>query len=43
VGKGNIRELLLSHWNHEKPSNLAIWSRNPAPLIADLTGLSCTR
>ncbi len=30
VGKGNIRQRLLSHWDHEKPGDLAIWDRNPA-------------
>ena len=30
VGKGNIRQRLLSHWDHKKPGDLAIWDRNPA-------------
>ncbi len=29
VGKGNIRERLLSHWNHENAGDLAILDHNP--------------
>jgi hypothetical protein len=37
VGKGNILERLLSHWNHEKPADLAIWDHNPATFRFELS------
>lgn len=43
VGKGNIRERLLGHWNHEKPADLAIWSHNPATFRFELTGRPAER
>ncbi len=30
VGKGNIRQRLLSHWDHEKPGDLAV-RKDPSP------------
>ena len=36
VGKGNIRQRLLSHWDHKKPGDLSIWSRNPATFAFEL-------
>ncbi len=37
VGKGNIRERLLSHWNRENSTDLAIWSHNPRTFRFELT------
>jgi hypothetical protein len=33
----DIRERLLSHWNHEKPGDLAIWDHNPATFRFELS------
>jgi hypothetical protein len=38
VGKGNILERLLSHWNRENSTDLAIWDRNPCSFRFELTG-----
>jgi len=35
--KGNIRQRLLSHWDHEKPADLAIWDHNPATFGFELS------
>lgn len=37
VGKGNIRERLLSHWNRENSSGAEIWSHTPAAFRYELT------
>lgn len=37
VGKGKIRERLLSHWNRENSDDLAIWSHNPRTFRFELT------
>jgi excinuclease UvrABC nuclease subunit len=30
IGKGRVRERLLSHWNRENPNDAAIWDHAPA-------------
>lgn len=37
VGKGNVRERLLSHWNRENSTDLAIWDHSPATFRFELT------
>lgn len=37
VGKGNIRERLLGHWNREYPTDSPIWGHNPATFRFELT------
>lgn len=37
VGKGNIRERLLSHWNQENSTDAEIWSHSPATFRFELT------
>jgi hypothetical protein len=37
VGRGNIRERLLSHWNRQNSGDLAIWDHNPAYFRFELT------
>jgi hypothetical protein len=37
VGKGNIRERLLSHWNHENSTDLAIWNQAPYTFRFEMT------
>lgn len=37
VGKGNIRERLLSHWNRQDAADLAIWDHDPASFRFELT------
>ncbi len=29
VGRGNIRQRLLSHWNRENPSDAVVWNYDP--------------
>jgi excinuclease UvrABC nuclease subunit len=37
VGKGNVRERLLSHWYKENSTDLAIWGHDPATFRFELT------
>ena len=37
VGKGKVRERLLSHWNRENPVDTAIWKHAPASFRFELT------
>jgi len=37
VGKGNIRERLLSHWNRENSTDLRIWDHGPNTFRFELT------
>jgi excinuclease UvrABC nuclease subunit len=37
VGKGNVRERLLSHWNKRNSGDEAIWSRAPYSFRYELT------
>ena len=37
VGKGNILERLLSHWNRENSADPALWDRNPSSFRFELT------
>ena len=36
VGKGNVRERLLGHWQRLDPTDAAIWDRNPATFRFEL-------
>lgn len=36
VGKGKIRERLLSHWNRENSTDEALWGRGPASFQFEL-------
>jgi excinuclease UvrABC nuclease subunit len=36
VGKGNVRERLLSHWNHGSSTDAEIWSYAPATFRFEL-------
>jgi hypothetical protein len=36
VGKGNVRERLLSHWNRENSTDAKIWSHNPTTFRFEL-------
>jgi len=38
IGKGNVRERLLSHWNHGSSTDAAICSYAPATFRFELTG-----
>lgn len=37
VGKGNVRERLLSHWNRENPTDASIWDHAPASFRFEVT------
>lgn len=37
VGKGKVRDRLLSHWNHENPVDQRMWSHAPATFSFELT------
>ena len=37
IGKGNVRERLLSHWNRENSTDAKIWSHAPATFRFELT------
>ena len=37
IGKGNIRERLLGHWNRENSIDAKIWSHAPATFRFELT------
>ena len=37
VGKGKVRERLLSHWNRENSTDEAIWACGPASFLFELT------
>ena len=37
VGKGKVRERLLSHWNRENPADAAIWGYGPATFRFEVT------
>jgi excinuclease UvrABC nuclease subunit len=37
IGKGKVRERLLSHWNRENSSDAAIWDHAPAAFRFELT------
>lgn len=37
IGKGKVRDRLLSHWNHENAVDAEIWSHNPASFRFELT------
>jgi excinuclease UvrABC nuclease subunit len=37
IGKGKIRERLLSHWNRENPADEAIWDHAPSIFRFELT------
>lgn len=37
IGKGKVRERLLSHWNHENSTDAAIWDHNPVIFRFELT------
>ena len=37
IGKGNIRELLLGHWNRNYSTDAEIWSHAPATFRFELT------
>ena len=37
IGKGNVRERLLSHWNRANSTDAEIWSYAPAIFRFDLT------
>lgn len=43
VGKGNVRERLLGHWQRLDPADSAIWDRNPATFRFELTNDSSRR
>ena len=36
VGKGNIRQRLLSHWNRENSRDAAVWSYDPCAFRFEL-------
>jgi excinuclease UvrABC nuclease subunit len=38
IGKGNIRERLLSHWRRNNSTDAEIWSHAPATFRFELTG-----
>ncbi|TAM83348.1 MAG: hypothetical protein EPN47_04350 [Acidobacteria bacterium] len=37
IGKGNIRQRLLNHWNRENFTDEAIWDHGPAAFCFELT------
>jgi excinuclease UvrABC nuclease subunit len=37
IGKGRVRERLLSHWNRENSTDAAIWDHAPAIFRFELT------
>ena len=37
IGKGNIRERLLTHWNRENSKDAAVWNYNPCSFRFELT------
>ena len=37
IGKGRVRDCLLSHWNRENSVDIEIWSHNPATFRFELT------
>jgi excinuclease UvrABC nuclease subunit len=37
IGKGKVRERLLSHWNRENSSDESIWDHAPATFSFELT------
>ena len=37
VGKGKLRERLLSHWNRENPTDASIWDHAPASFRFEVT------
>ena len=36
VGKGNVRERLLSHWNRQNSTDAAIWNQSPCAFRFEL-------
>jgi excinuclease UvrABC nuclease subunit len=38
IGKGNIRECLMGHWNRESSTDAEIWNHAPATFRFELTG-----
>ncbi len=43
VGKGNIRQRLLSHWNRENPTDADVWSCGPCAFRFELTNRPAER
>jgi excinuclease UvrABC nuclease subunit len=37
IGKGNIRQRLLSHWNRENSTDAVVWNYNPCSFRFELT------
>ena len=37
IGKGKVRERLLSHWNRENSTDAEIWSHSPVTFRFELT------
>lgn len=37
IGKGKVRERLLSHWNRENDTDAAIWDHSPATFRFEVT------
>ena len=37
VGKGNIRQRLLSHWNRQNSTDAVVWNYNPCSFRFELT------
>lgn len=37
IGKGKVRERLLSHWNRQNSADAAIWDHSPAVFRFELT------
>ncbi|HXH51507.1 MAG TPA: hypothetical protein VNM47_19380 [Terriglobia bacterium] len=43
VGKGNIHERLVSHWNRENSADASIWDHDPATFQFELTNRPAER
>ena len=43
IGKGKVRDRLLSHWNRENPADAAIWNQNPKTFRFELTDHAAER
>jgi excinuclease UvrABC nuclease subunit len=43
IGKGNIRQRLLSHWNRENPTDASILDHDPATFQFELTNRPAER
>jgi excinuclease UvrABC nuclease subunit len=43
IGKGNIRQRLLSHWNRENSTDAVVWSFDPCFFSFELTDHAADR